>query len=324
MAKEFGKAVWSHPTRDYRDGKNSVRPMVERLAEAGFDLIVPCFKGHGSVSYPSKVANVSDWCKGWDPLAVLSEEANRAGIKVHPWLCVFPEGEGSALIERNPGLAACDPEGKPQDWACPRSQEVQDYEFSLYEEVMAYEVAGVHLDYIRYGGQDSCLCRRCRQAFSEQFGVDPTRLARQDALWGEWQKFRMEPVTRFVEGMRAATTAASKELSAAVFPDYPGCLIGVGQDWPDWAERELIDLLLPMNYIASTDVARRRTQQHMTYAKGKVPVWEGLGKQSSHSYLPTRYLLEQVEAVLDEGAEGICLFSYAAVLDEEFEALKKL
>jgi uncharacterized lipoprotein YddW (UPF0748 family) len=237
---------------------------------------------------------------------------------------VFPEGEGSALIEKHPGLAAQDPEGKPQDWACPRAPETQDYEFSIYRELMGYDIAGVHLDYIRYGGANSCFCHRCRRAFSEAHGVDPSRLKRQDALWDAWLTFRSEPITRFVERLRKATKAHGKELSAAVFPDYPSCYIGVGQDWVDWVERDLIDLLLPMNYHTSTTVVRRLTQEHLALVNGKVPVWEGLGKSSSHSYLPTKQLVAQVEAVRAAGADGICLFSHGAVMDKDLTALKRM
>lgn len=324
MSKRIHKAVWSHPYVDYMAGKKSVRPMVERLAGAGFELIIPCLKVHGPVHYQSKVARVAEWCREWDPLAVLAEEAKRAGVKVHAWLCVFPEGEGSALVEKRPNLSAQDPEGKPVEWACPRAAEVQDYEFSLYEELLGYDVAGVHLDYIRYGNAKSCFCRRCREGFSEAFGIDPSRLDWRDALWGDWLTFRAEPVTRFVERLRKAARARKKELSAAVFPDYPGCLVSVGQDWADWVERGLLDLVLPMNYTSSTEVARRRTQAHVAFVNRKAPLWEGLGRNSHAAYIPTQNLMAQAEAVVAAGAEGICLFSHAAVRDEDLRALKKL
>jgi len=324
MASEIHKAVWSHPSRDYGAGKASVRPMVDRLAEAGFELIVPCLRSQGPVSYQSKIAHVADWCQKWDPLAVLAEEANRVGMKVHAWLCVFREGEGSALLEKDPGLAACNPQGERQDWACPRAQAVQDYEFSLYDELMGYDIAGVHLDYIRYGGSSSCHCRRCREAFSETFGVDTSRLDWRDALWGDWLSFRAEPVTRFVARLSQAARARDREVSAAVFPEYPGCYASVGQDWARWVEQGFLDLLLPMNYTSSTEIARRRTLAHEAFVKGKIPIWEGLGKSSHAAYIPTRNLVAQAEAVLESGAEGVCLFSHAAVRDEDLEALKRL
>ena len=53
-------------------------------------------------------------------------------------------------------------------------------------------------------------------------------------------------------------------------------------------------------------------------------MWEGLGKRSSASYLTATNLIEQVEACLEEGAEGIVLFAHAAVTDDDLAALGKL
>ena len=337
-------SVWSHPEQDYgKRGKASVRPMVDRLAEAGFELIIPLMKTEGPVSYQSKIGNMAEWCKDWDPLETMANEANRAGMKLHPWLCVFRESEGSALLEKHPEVAAVNrppsererermaarrrregTERRGPDWACPRAPEVQDYEASLYEELMGYDVAGVHLDYIRYGSRRTCYCERCRSACQEAHGFDPTELERTDSRTGDWLDVRAQPVTRFVERMRGATRAKGKELSAAVFTSYPSCYEGQGQDWVDWAERGLVDLMLPMNYSISTKVARRRAQAHVAFVNGKVPLSEGLGKSSSMSQLPTKDMMAQAEACLAEGADGICLFVHHGVTDEDLAALKRL
>ena len=324
MAREFHKAVWSHPKRDYAAGKDAVGPMVGRLAEAGFELIIPCLKVSGPVSYQSKIAQVDSAFADWDPLEVLAGEADKAGVKVHPWFCVFPEAEESALLVKNPDLAARDPEGNAVGWACPVAEQTQEYELSLYEEAMGYDVAGVHLDYIRHKGPDMCYCHRCRSGFNEQNGIDPVRVDRRDVVWEKWLEWRVRPITQFVERLREAAQAKGKEVSAAVFSGYPDSVVGVGQDWADWGRRKLVDLMLPMNYTTSTLVARYRTRTHLAVVEGQVPVWEGLGKRSSASHLPTRNLIEQVEACLEEGAEGVALFAHAGVTDEDLDALKKL
>ena len=317
--------------------------MVDRLADAGIELIIPLMKTNGPVSYQSKVAHVAGWCKDWDPLETLAHEANRAGVKLHPWLCVFREGEGSALMEAHPELVAVSKppsereremmaarprrqgtQRRGPDWACPRAPEVQDYEAALYEELMAYDVAGVHLDYIRYGSRRTCYCERCRSACREAHGFDPVDLERTDARTGDWLEVRAQPVTQFVERMHKATRAKAKELSAAVFTSYPSCYESQGQDWADWAERGLVDLMLPMNYAVSTKVASRRAQAHVAFVNGKVPLQEGLGKSSSMSQLPTKDMMAQAEACLAEGADGICLFVHHGVTDEDLAALKRL
>ena len=323
---KMGKAVWSHPTRDFTEGIQSVSKMVERLKGAGFDLIIPCVKGtDGALSYHSRIGEVHPGFRDWDPLEALSQEASKAGLKVHPWMCVFTEGDRSRLLRENPDLVARDREGNPLGWACPRREEVQRYELSLYEEVMErYDVAGLHLDYIRHAGPQMCFCQVCRDDFRKLTGKELTKLTSKDEEWERFLEWRAEPITRFVRNIREMTRRRDKELSAAVFPEYPSCLIGVGQDWVRWVEERLVDYLFPMNYTNSSKVAVSRTRCHIALVGESVPVWEGLGKSSSASYLPTEKLMRQIEGVLDAGAQGIVLFHYAAVEDSDLDQIGRL
>jgi len=323
---KIGKAVWSHPTSDFAEGPQSVSGMVKRLKDAGFDLIIPCVKDtDGALSYHSRIGDVYPSFKDWDPLDVLAEEASKAGLKVHPWMCVFREGDRSKLLQENPDLAARDREGRPLGWACPRREEVQRYELSLYEEIMeGYDVAGVHLDYIRHAGSQMCFCQVCRDDFRKLTGKELTELTPKDEEWERFLEWRAEPITRFVRSIREITKKRGRELSAAVSSEYPSCLIGVGQDWVRWAEEGLVDYLFPMNYTNSTKVAVSRTKCHIALVGESVPVWEGLCKSSSDSYLPTEALIEQIEGVLEAGAQGVVLFHYAAVEDPDLDRIKKL
>ncbi|HIE04910.1 MAG TPA: hypothetical protein EYP61_09145 [Candidatus Latescibacteria bacterium] len=131
-------------------------------------------------------------------------------------------------------------------------------------------------------------------------------------------------MTKFVEELSRSAKARGKEVSAAVFMDYPECIVYQGQDWGDWGERSLIDYAFPMTYTNSTLMLRRRTRNHVAQVKGGCRLWEGLGKRSSRSNLSTGKLVEQAEAALEEGAEGIVIFSHGALTDEDLRALSKL
>ena len=172
---KVGKATWIHHLP--KEGPDAVRQVARRLADAGFDLLIPCIKNpDGYIDYHGKVANIRPEFQEWDPLRVLTEEARKVGLKVHPWCCVFPEGDGSKLLQEHPEYVARDPSGEPigagayknqrpqmPRWACSSRPEVQDYEYAIYEELLNnYDIDGVHLDYIRYqhpaSGQYSCYC----------------------------------------------------------------------------------------------------------------------------------------------------------------------
>lgn len=262
--------------------------------------------------------------KQWDPLAVLIEQCGKAGIKVHPWLCVFNEGNGSAFLAEHPELQAVDPEGKPLDWSCPSSDEVHEHLRALYTEVMDnYDAAGVHLDYIRHEGENMCFCERCREMF--------TRRYREDALevhkggWGghAWMDFREENIRRFVRSMRELTSKRGRELSAATWSTYLYAKKGYGQDWTAWTREGLLDLSCPMDYTNSADDLKDKVSGQIAAVEGKCSLWIGIGKKSSRSELTPQQFGQQVQLCKDLGADGITVFSYAAITDEDLEILKK-
>ena len=121
------------------------------------------------------------------------------------------------------------------------------------------------------------------------------------------------------------TEAEGIELSAAVFSGYPDCIVSQGQDWVQWAEQGLVDYLFPMTYTQSPRVAVMRTTAHLAQVAGKVPVWEGLCKRASRFARCTpEELVEQMRGVLDQGAQGVVVFSYSSLGQEDLEAIRAL
>jgi len=85
-----------------------------------------------------------------------------------------------------------------------------------------------------------------------------------------------------------------------------------------------VDYMMPMTYTNSTLMVKRRTRNHIVQVKGGCHVWEGLGKRSSRSTLSTQALVEQVRIAQEEKAEGIVIFSYSALTDDDLIALAEL
>lgn len=326
-----GKATWIHHLPQNPD---SVRQVARRLADAGFDLVIPCVKNpDGYLDYHGTTAFVRPEFSEWDPLRVLTDEARRVGLKVHPWCCVFPEGEGSKLLQEHPNYVALDPSGEPViagqykiRWACSSRPEVQDYEFAMYAELMdRYDIDGVHLDYIRYNhpsnGHQSCFCAYCQETFKRETGADPS-LDQATREWSAWIDWKTANITRFVERLSAEARQKGKEVSAAVFPDYPNSVVDIGQDWEEWARRGLVDFLFPMNYTMSTKIAIKRTRNHVAALEGTdIPLWEGLWNRQA---LSTPMLMAQVQGVLDQGAQGVVIFEYFGIDDQDLQALSQL
>lgn len=318
---DFGLAVWSHRIKQF-GAQDEVEGHVAELADAGFDLIIPCVKNPpGAVDFFTDVADVDPEYPDWDPLKVLIEACSARGMKVHPWFCVFTEGDRSKLLREHPEYASTTEE-RPH-WACACRPEVQDYVFELYKSLAErYRPAGLHLDYMRTGGP--CKCEFCRGRMSDE-GVDIGEAASGTRPFQAWTQWRVDRIADFVRRMRELTSDEGIELSAAVFSGYPDCIDHQGQDWVQWAEEGLVDFLFPMTYTQSVRVAVMRTTAHLAQVAGRVPVWEGLCKRASRfSDCTPEELAEQMRAVLKVGAQGVVLFSYGSLKPEDFEAIRAL
>jgi len=300
---------------------------VKRLVEAGFDLIIPRVKWvvQGCVGFRSKLRPVIPVVAQWDPLQILTEECRNASIKVHPYMCVFNEGEDSAFLKQHPEFQAVGPEGTLLNWSCPSRYEVQNHLLALYEEIIDnYDVAGVHMDYIRYDDDNMCFCTHYREAFKRRYREDA--LAVHSGGYGKhfWMDFREENIRRFVRSMRKLTAERGKELSAATWSTYLWGKEGYGQDWCAWAREGLLDLSCPMDYTNSLDDLKDLIPGQLAAVEGKCPLWVGIGKKSSHSDLSPQQFAEQILLCRQLGADGITVFSHVALTDEDLALLKRL
>lgn len=315
---QFGLGLWSHKLRDFSD-KRQVVQHVQRLARAGVNILIPIVKfPSGEVDFVTELADVHPHYPAWDPLKVLIKNCRKRGIKVHPWLCVFPEGKQSRLLREHPEFATKGTGGGHR-WACAMRPEVQDYEFGLYRDVAGrYHPDGLHLDYIRTGGV--CRCQFCRNQMNKR-GIDILKVQPSDCAWVNW---RTSKVTGFVRRLREFTKEKKMELSAAVFRNYESARVYQAQDWVNWAQERLVDYLMPMSYTNSLNDFARWAKTHIKLAAGKVPVWEGIGKSSSVSKLTAQALAQQARAAHEAGAQGIVIFHYDAITDDDFKALQKV
>ena len=282
----------------------------------------------------------------YDPLAYLIEVAHaaRPSIEVHAWLAALPIATASApptapdhvyhshgpaapgdemwlSVAADGSLAAedtlsLDP-GHPA-----AAQHIVDVVLNL---VRNYAVDGIHLDRIRYAGQE--------------FGYNPVSLVRFAAASGAtgvpaatdpaWQAWRRDQVTALMRQIYLETIALKPKvkISAATITWGNGpasdaewrqssALTGVFQDWPDWLRDGILDMAIPMNYDREADARQKVWFDHWIE-------WEKNHRAGRHLVIGLGAFLNatadtaaQAQRALapsarGERAQGVAFYSYA-------------
>ncbi len=248
--------------------------LIDSAAAANFNLIYFQARGNGDAWY---TPGLEPWGRqltgtlggnpGWDPLAVAVQRAHAKGLELHAWMNVAPgwvESNGQPL--EMPQTTPPHPFLLHPEWIykTPAGKRLADGSYELFtpaaagyrswvariaaDVVRRYAVDGIHLDYIRYPYPDATW-------------ADSLSLAQWQALPvpGNFDDYRRSLVTDIVrqvyDSMKAVRPGA--RLSAATWGLYknPANWSGVAtgydgrlQDARDWANKGIIDALVPMVY----------------------------------------------------------------------------
>ncbi len=209
-----------------------VEQFVDRIADAGFNLILPNLKqGHGRLCWPSKIhpGLVLDEYKEFDLPKHLLEHCRRRNVEVHAWFIDFMEGRDFP----DQTWPMRDKHGSPTDeedlrgkkfgarWMCPaqRPGYTDQHLVPLYEEfAQLYDFDAVHHDYVRYPGDlapdQYCFCDHCLDAIPKYAGYVtesfPDRAFAHPTYDREYLESHWEPSPRVLPGNWQSMTRQQK------------------------------------------------------------------------------------------------------------------
>jgi uncharacterized lipoprotein YddW (UPF0748 family) len=341
--------------------ERTIREMVDAARRGGFNTLLVQVRGRGDAYYRSDIEprglEIEDDATAFDPLAVTIDAAHAAGLRVHAWFntdlvssAVSLPRSTKHVVSRHPEwlmvpkplaakLSTTAPDlpsyvGDLARWTRGQSDRVEglylspitaasrQYTTSVVSDlVRRYDLDGLHLDYIRYPGEQFDYSAAALSEFrAERAPVLPAaevsrldRLARTSATaWADaapetYADFRRARLTRLLTSIRATvdTLKPGMPISAAVIPDAAEARNSRLQDWREWARAGLVDTLCPMIY--TTDPAEFRASVARVNADaGRASVWAGIG---AYRLSPAR-TSDNVRAVWRAGMEGVLLFSY--------------
>lgn len=287
---------------------SEIRKVVSFARDHNFNCLSPLINGnYYGVFYRSEYLPMHpDVAPGFDPLLELIKEANKYGIQVHPWWHTVYNRQ---MITLHPEWAAVSSGGyRSPYWLNPALPQVKSMLTNLTMEIVNnYPVGGIKLDTIRYGGSSYSYDSYSIAKFYEEGG-------------GDFSAWRRKQITNLVDIIYGEVMKVKPYIwvGADVWQHYSSWYNYVFQDGRDWGRRGIIDYLTMMGYTTSVSTYVTNLHDYLDNSYG-TPIIGG-----PYVYVPGNYahgsvpnetvgintMLAQVEATLDSGALGACLFSY--------------
>ncbi|HVM00878.1 MAG TPA: family 10 glycosylhydrolase [Egibacteraceae bacterium] len=331
------RGVWIHlfdPTLKSRSGVNAV---LDAAVRANLNTVVVQVARRQDAYYRSSVLPRTpdpELPADFDLLAHVVPAAHDRGLAVHAWMSTLPAYH--SVYDHLPlppdhvwarhGPHTADPwttrshTGAPSTYLDPGVPAVQDHVAAALAEIAAgYDVDAVHIDYLRYDG--------------EQWGYHPTAVHRygvltgqagtpapSDPVWGQWRRRQTRDLARrvFLE-VAAVDPDVAVSIAASTMGAGPGSSGGypntrtfrdVFQDWPAWLADGTIDAAFPMNYFREHDTAQRTWFDDWVSFEAHVPRPGRVLAVGQASYL------NSVEGSLAQlarargSSDGVVLYSY--------------
>lgn len=288
------KALWV--VRDALKTRASVEQMVSEVTATGITDVFLQVRGRGDAYYQSDfVPKAVGIESGFDPLDCALRLLRPHPVRVHLWLNVFliwsademPSSpnhiyrvfpEWSVVDRNNRSMAelgarkvkSMQSEGI---FFSPSAEAYREHFLRVVRELVTrYSADGIHLDYIRFPGEQYDYSVSARSQFMLKYHIDPL-LAEQNRLSGltkeqqrwvveKWNEFRKGLITEFVGGIRDSLRQwkESMLLTAAVFADLQTAKNRIFQNWPEWIRRGFVDYAVTMNYAADDQTFRQRVR----------------------------------------------------------------
>ncbi len=264
---------------------------------------------------------------GWDFLQVLIEEGKKHGMGIHP--IIYPGYQVNlekALVE-HPDWLIRDMNGQVMPHFNLALPEVRQYWIDRVKDALSYDIAGIHLDYIRFPlnqgySYDSLTCAMFRQ----EWGFSPLEVSHDSGsmIWCEWIKWNARQVTALVTGIRDVIKESGKSvlLGADVFPDAGLSFYEIGQDWASWMQTGLVDIVCPMLYTSNPEHFRSYVLRALEAADGKCAVHPGIGIATSHNRISKKTLVEEVEITREFSCNGFAFFSGYSLTPDMIDTLR--
>lgn len=323
------RAVWMD-RNSIPKTEDSMREMIRSYARAGINMIHPEVIFNGYSAYPSSYLKQKDLWNGVDMVGILTDEAHKNNIEVHPWVWVFRAGytaDKGGILPDHPDWAMLDKDGKDATsngsyWISPARKSVRHLLLRAYEELVSkYPVDGIELDYVRYPSTDYGYEPFAREMFKGEYGIDPLQIEPLTRPVVDWFLWREELVNSFVKEVSDSLRKIRPELQiSAAVASYPtSARKEYLQDWCHWTANKWVDFLAPMDYTSNEKEFTKRVLDTLNGVGDTTLIAPGIGLLEFKGSEP---MLKEIDCARAASAHGITLFASAYLDKDRLKALR--
>ena len=279
-------AVWDHSGRGLYPGD-----WAKTMAALKKGNVTDLYLNVGGVDFAhyasARLPKTQTYKAYGDQLLACLRAAQGTGVRVHAWfICFNATRNAPATLEtfRKKGWRLKDDKGKLTTYLDPSNASVRALVLAAIDELTRYPVAGIHLDFVRWGDAS----------------VKPSNAA--------------PIITQFVADARHHVKRPML-LTTAVYGKYPNCIASVGQDWPRWLDLNIVDYVAPMDYTSSISKFRELLAQQASLSTRAMRTIIGIGVTANESKLNAKEVSQQVSLARQCGFAGQALFKLDANLE---------
>ena len=274
----------------------------------------------------------------YDVLQAYIDACHKYGMECHLWMPIMCVG---SMIDE--GYADRSVMGQKEEWLSlnqsgmpynkdgfmmvdPANEEAKAYFLDFYKYIVTtYDIDCFEMDYIRYyattNEADFGYTEAAFAGFEAAYGYGVTpKYDRSADYWEDWCQYRRDCVSQWVRDIRAMIDREAPDMLLAADVAFPfeHALDAVYQEFPNWLEEGLIDILHPMAYGDGfgADICRA-----VELGGERCMVVTGLGAQVD--ILGAKELERQARENNTYGAYGECYFEAKAYLADQISVAAK-
>lgn len=182
------------------------------------------------------------------------------------------------------------------DWICPTNEDYVKSILNLIDEASKVNIAGIHLDCIRFPEEEYCSCQRCKKMWRES-----------NLKWGDWKS---DIINGFIE---EASNSAKGSFSITLTPDPCSPKKRFGIDFTTFAKHADF-FVLPLYDTAYSTTYWVEVLARYFRRRVRIPLYIEL--YAGHPRPPTKNILKAMNSV-SKYCDGIIFATYNTSIAEE-------